>query len=61
MLTAARFSERNRLCDVSMKIGSEEKLHWPRLLEEEVIHLAGEQSGWLLDGYDVRARHMNLN
>lgn len=40
----------------SKKIESAEKFHWPRLLEEEVIHLTGEQLSWLLDGYDVWAQ-----
>jgi len=35
------------------KIESEEKFHWPRLLQEEVITLTVEQLNWLLDGYDV--------
>ncbi len=45
--------ERNGFAMWSKKIESAEKFHWPRLLEEEVIHLTGEQLGWLLDGYDV--------
>lgn len=48
--------ERNGFAMWSKKIGSEEKFHWPRLVEEEVIHLTGEQLGWLLDGYDVWAQ-----
>jgi transposase len=35
------------------KIESEEKFHWPRLLDEAVITLSSEQLNWLLDGYDV--------
>lgn len=35
------------------KIESEEKFHWPRLLQQEVITLTAEQLSWLLDGYDV--------
>lgn len=35
------------------KIESEERFHWPRLLQEEVITLRVEQLNWLLDGYDV--------
>jgi transposase len=37
------------------KIESEEKFHWPRLLQEDVITLTVEQLNWLLDGYDVWA------
>jgi len=48
--------ERNGFAMWSKKIESEEKFHWPRLLDEEVIHLSGEQLGWLLDGYDVWAQ-----
>jgi transposase len=36
-----------------MVIESDEKFHWPRLLEEEVITMTTEQLNWLLDGYDV--------
>ena len=35
------------------RIESEEKFHWPRLLQEDVITLSVEQLNWLLDGYDV--------
>ena len=35
------------------KIESDEKFHWPRLLQEDVISLTAEQLNWLLDGYDV--------
>jgi len=38
------------------KIESDEKFHWPRLLQEEVISLTVEQLNWLLDGYDVWAQ-----
>lgn len=38
------------------KIESEEKFHWPRLLQEEVITLTVEQLNWLLEGYDVWAQ-----
>jgi transposase len=34
-------------------IESQERFHWPRLLQEEVITLSVEQLNWLLDGYDV--------
>jgi transposase len=36
-----------------MVIESDEKFHWPRLLEDEVITMTTEQLNWLLDGYDV--------
>jgi transposase len=35
------------------KIESDEKFHWPSLLQEDVITLTAEQLNWLLDGYDV--------
>ena len=35
------------------KIESEEKFHWPRMLQEDVVTLTSEQLNWLLDGYDV--------
>lgn len=38
------------------KIESDEKFHWPRLLEEDVITLTVEQLNWLLEGYDVWAQ-----
>ena len=37
-------------------IESEQKWHWPRLLEQETITLTAEQLHWLMDGYDVWAR-----
>ncbi len=37
------------------RIESDEKFHWPRLLEENVITLSSEQMNWLLDVYDVWA------
>jgi transposase len=37
-------------------IESQERFHWPRLLQEEVVTLTGEQLTWLLDGYDVWAQ-----
>ena len=37
------------------RIESDEKFHWPRMLDEEVITLSSEQLNWLLDGYDVWA------
>src|SRR5260370_1078270 len=37
------------------KIESDEKFHWPSLLQEDVITLTAEQLNWLLDGYDVWA------
>lgn len=36
-------------------IESDQKFHWPRLFEEEVVTLTAEQLNWLLDGYDVWA------
>jgi transposase len=38
------------------KIESDEKFHWPRLLDEAVVSLRVEQLNWLLDGYDVWAQ-----
>ena len=38
------------------KIESDEKFHWPRWLEEDVVTLTVEQLNWLLDGYDVWAQ-----
>jgi transposase len=35
------------------KIESDEKFHWPSLLQEDVVTLTAEQLNWLLDGYDV--------
>ncbi len=35
------------------KIESDEKFHWPRMLQEDLITLTAEQLYWLLDGYDV--------
>jgi transposase len=37
-------------------IESQEKFHWPRLFEEEVVELTSEQLSWLMDGYDVWAK-----
>ena len=37
------------------RIESDEKCHWPSLLQEDVITLTAEQLNWLLDGYDVWA------
>ena len=42
-------------------IESDEKFHWPRLLQEDVITLSTEQLNWLLEGYDVwRQPHQML-
>jgi transposase len=35
------------------RIESDERFHWPTLLQEDVITLRAEQLTWLLDGYDV--------
>lgn len=48
--------DRNGFALWCKKIESEEKFHWPRLLQEEVISLSVEQLNWLLDGYDVWAQ-----
>jgi transposase len=48
--------ERNGFAVWWKKIESDEKFHWPRLLQEEVITLTVEQLNWLLDGYDVWAQ-----
>jgi len=32
---------------------AEEKFHWPRLGENSVLSLSGQQINWLLDGYDI--------
>jgi transposase len=45
--------DRNGYAIWQKRIESEEKFHWPRLLDEEVITLSSEQLNWLLDGYDV--------
>jgi transposase len=37
-------------------IESREKFHWPRLFQEEVVEMTGEQLHWLMDGYDVWSR-----
>ncbi len=34
-------------------IEGDEKFHWPRLLQEEVVTLSTEQLNWLIDGYDI--------
>lgn len=34
-------------------IESDERFHWPRFFEEDVVSLTAEQMNWLLDGYDV--------
>jgi transposase len=41
-------------------IESQERFHWPRLLQEEVVTLTGEQLTWLLDGYDVWAQPLRF-
>ena len=48
--------DRNGFCVWWKKIESDEKFHWPRLLQEEVVSLTVEQLNWLLDGYDVWAQ-----
>jgi transposase len=45
--------DRNGFCVWWKKIESDEKFHWPRMLEEDVVTLTAEQLNWLLDGYDV--------
>jgi len=45
--------DRNGFSIWTKRIESDEKFHWPRLLQEEVIRLTAEQLSWLLDGYDV--------
>lgn len=37
----------------SKKIESEERYHWPRILQEDVVTLTADQLNWLLDGYDI--------
>lgn len=37
------------------RIESDEKFHWPRMLQEAVLTLTREQLNGLLDGYDVWA------
>lgn len=32
---------------------AEEKFHWPRPSEANVMPLTGQQINWLLDGYDI--------
>ena len=48
--------ERNGFAIYHKLIESEEKYHWPRLLEQEVITLTAEQLSALMDGYDAWAR-----
>jgi transposase len=45
--------DRNGFALWTKRIESDEKFHWPRILEEEVVTLTAEQLNWLLDGYDV--------
>ena len=45
--------DRNGVALWTKRIESDEKFHWPRILEEEVITLTAEQLNWLPDGYDV--------
>jgi transposase len=40
----------------SKTIETDQKYHWPRLLQEEVVSLSTEQLNWLLDGYDIWAQ-----
>ena len=43
-------------------IESDDKFHWPRLFEDEVVTLTSKQLNWLLDGYNVWARpHQPIN
>ena len=35
------------------KIESDERYHWPRLLQQDVVTLTVEQLNWLLEGYDI--------
>jgi len=37
-------------------IESQERFHWPRLMQEEAVSVTGEQLAWLMDGYDVWAQ-----
>jgi transposase len=45
--------EKNGFALWGKKIESEEKYHWPRWLQEEIVTLTSEQLNWLLDGYDI--------
>jgi transposase len=45
--------DRNGYAIWQKKIESDEKFHWPSLLQEDVITLTAEQLNWLLDGYNV--------
>jgi transposase len=45
--------DRNGYAIWQKKIESDEKFHWPRMLEEDVVTLTAEQLNWLLDGYNV--------
>jgi len=45
--------DRNGYAIWSKRIESEERFHWPRFLQEDVVTLTAEQLTWLLDGYDV--------
>jgi hypothetical protein len=37
-------------------IENDQKFHWPRLFDEEVVTLRSEQLEWLMDGYDIWAQ-----
>jgi transposase len=37
-------------------IENDQKFHWPRLFEEDVVTLTSEQLEWLMDGYDIWAQ-----
>jgi transposase len=45
--------DRNGYAIWSKKIESDEKFHWPRVVQDNVVTLTSEQLNWLLDGYDV--------
>jgi transposase len=48
--------DRNEFAVWWKKIESDERYHWPRMMQEAVITLRAEQLNWLLDGYDVWAQ-----
>jgi transposase len=48
--------ERNGFAVYHKLIESEEKYHWPQLLDQEVITMTTEELSRLMDGYNVWAR-----
>ena len=42
---------------------AEEKFHWPKHTDDDVLALTGQQINWLLDGYDISrlTKHKKLD